>query len=250
MQDKLTLINGIGGALASGGDEWPLEKLVETAIDGLRPPSEGTRRDLATAYVTRLVEDEEFRTTETIGPPEVQHPGIMPESVVTQLKPQDEYSTETLVQFVKTDPRFEKARPEYLDALQNDSLVAKDSLSHLLHEAQVFYYREPPRIWRLHGDDGVLSIVSNELTSQLIHSGALNPEDNKGAVRRAVNIVSSELFAVKNARESGPMDHHAYHVAILGRCRRRIQDAARSRLVREGVLANMARVVLWNGPKP
>ena len=64
-------------------------------------------------------------------------------------------------------------------------------------------------------------------------------KDDRGKVNHFMNIVAADFFAVDNAQEGGPMDHHAYHVAILGRCRRRLQALTRAMLVDAGLLAGM-----------
>jgi hypothetical protein len=96
---------------------------------------------------------------------------------------------------------------------------------------------------------GVLSIVANELLGQLRHgkdSGGLGENgfrDVLSNIHRAMNIAAQEVFAIDSATNNGPMDHHAYHIAILGRCRTRLQRRAVAYLVEKNVLLGMAALL-------
>jgi hypothetical protein len=51
------------------------------------------------------------------------------------------------------------------------------------------------------------------------------------------------LFGVDNADEGGPMDHPAYHIAIIGKHRHRLQAMAHAMLIKDGLLG--ASIQKW-----
>jgi hypothetical protein len=242
--DRLTLQNGMGIAIAAGAD-LTNEQEIERVIDRLVPSATGTRRDHARKYVKDLRSNPLFRDNEILATNIQREAQINPEVVVTRLKPQETYSDEVLEQFVTLDSRYAHMRQEYIDGLK--TRIGRDTAARELHAVQIINYREPPRLWKLQGPHnppeqrGALKIVAYEMNEQLLKSGALNPAD-RGRAIATMNAVATEFFGVASAEDNGPMDHHAYHVAILGRCRRKLQALARAKLTRNGTLANIARL--------
>jgi hypothetical protein len=239
-QDRFGIINGMGEALALGADLHD-ETEIARIVGSLRPEATGARREQAQKYACRLRDVRVFRDDELLAVGIEREAAANPESVLTQLKPQDAYPTEMLLRFVKTDGRFASDRQIYLDALDRGDTIASKSVALILHDVQRAYYREPPRTWRLQGDGGVLRTIAGELSYQLIASGSLPPQE-RGEVNKAVNIVTSRFFGVADAKEGGPMDYPPYHVAILGRCKRRLLALAHAHLTRNGKLPFHARV--------
>jgi hypothetical protein len=245
MVDKLTLQNTMGEALAIGV-QLNNDGEIETILDKLDPEATGERRERAKSYVENLRDRPEFRATELLATDIEREAQINPETVLTRLKPQSSYDTHTLEQYIHQDARFAANRQQLLDDLQN-SVSVRNLISQILHDTQIVNYREAPRVWRLQGpakppeDRGVLRIVAGELSHMLITAGALNPKD-AGTVQIFMNDVAVKFFGVSGAEEGGDMDHHAYHVAILGRCRRKLQSLTRAQLTRKNILVNMARL--------
>jgi hypothetical protein len=240
-QDRLALMNQMGIALEQNVNLANPEE-IERIVSQLHPEAAGTRQRLAQKYVEKLRDDPVFRQEEVLCVRAEQESRSSPELVQTQLRPQDTYPINTLKHFVSTDFRFEKQRALYIESLNNNSPVVIDAVSQVLRLQQTILYKEPPRIWRLQGEGGALPIISGELTAQLLNTGLLS-QGHRGEVPRALNSVAAKYFGVEDAKEGGPMDHHAYHVAILGRCRQTLQNLTRAHLVRIGILPNLARLV-------
>jgi hypothetical protein len=158
-----------------------------------------------------------------------------PASVVVKLEPQDSYDVDILKRFVKNDPDYRDVWNQYCEELDKDSFVAKDALSKALRAIQIANYREPSRIRSLHEvGDGVFNELSGEVISDLRTAGQL-PHDIRN-IFKAIIGSATKLFGVAHAGKGGPMDHPAYHIAILGRYRRTIQSMARGRLICDGDL--------------
>lgn len=66
---------------------------------------------------------------------------------------------------------------------------------------------------------------------------------------KLTNAAAKILFGLTgehDARNGGPMDHPAYHIAILGTYRKVIQRMARGMLIREGHIAgNIDQFADW-----
>jgi hypothetical protein len=155
--------------------------------------------------------------------------------------------------WVAHEPDFRKYDlQELLRRLDNADRITIDLVADKLRVKQRENYRGTARVYKLQGppkgdDRGVLREVAAELAVDL-HNGGQAPED-RDVVPRYVSRAARVIFAIDNASDKGPMDHPAYHVAILGRLRRPIQAMARAMMIREGVLGpRLARLADYFQP--
>jgi hypothetical protein len=164
-----------------------------------------------------------------------------------RLHPQDEYDLDQLEQWVRNDPSYDKIRDVFLNSLtmarkpehKDDPSVrmAIFSISQRLRDTQIANYRPAARTRRLHGvkgEQGVLLEVAGELKQKLRDADQM-PE-NEGRVNEAMVGAAKMIFQIDDASEGGPMDFPAYHIAILGRYREKLQALARARLISDGDL--------------
>jgi hypothetical protein len=197
-------------------------------------------RERLTDYAKRLVEKPEFRQHEMAATDLITGFKERPANVMDRLYPQDQYDKEDLIRWVKTDSGYEGIRDEYLQELEAGKRIAIHSVSQRLRAVQVANYRPAARTRRLqgHGDKktkegrGVLPEVAADLI------GKLRDADQLCEIReieRAINGAANMIFQIE-AKEGGPMDHPAYHIAILGRYREKLQSLARARLISDGIL--------------
>jgi hypothetical protein len=246
--DKVRL-QALLGAAIEGGTDITDPRSVDYIVSNLdpQPPPNSKRHDQGVQYVIGLRDDPAFVRNEVLAANVAERLLREPVSVLSQLKPQDSYSTEMLRRFVQTDVQFVTRRPSILAALQQDDANVIDLLSKILRKLQQLCYREPPRVWPLQNEKGVagaVPIIGAELYQQLIGAGAM--QDTPSTKRLFWIILNQETaayFSVKNAEGGGDLDHHGYTVAILGRCRRDLQALTRAMLARRGLLPHIARLI-------
>jgi hypothetical protein len=214
------------------------ENNIGTTVSRLFPEAGDRVRAKCTEYGVKLI-DPEFRDYETIGSQLMNEAHHNPENVMDRLRPQEVYNLDDLKRWVRYEPRFAQLRQKYLDRIdENDELIIH-LISDSLRQVQISNYRPAARIYRLHGtksDPGVLPEVAGDLKANLNAAGQM-PEDG-GLVNQAMNSAAKALFDIGDASEGGPMDHPAYHIAILGKHRRRLQAMARGQLIRNGYLGS------------
>jgi hypothetical protein len=233
--DKYKIQAGIGKALMATGKSPDIEPLIERMF-----PTYGPRQiKKAVDYGTKLIDSGDFRDVETKASALINEFECSPVSVMEKLKPQDTYSIEALTRFVKSEPYYNGMWNAYIERLRSDppDAVVVHSVSKHLRNLQQETYRSPSRTRKLHGDrndPGVLKEVANELAKALYDAG--QAPDDRGEVPRAVIRAAKTLFDLHDASDDGPMDQPAYHIAILGRYRRDIQQMARGILISEGKL--------------
>jgi hypothetical protein len=139
-----------------------------------------------------------------------------------------------------------EVRDAYLDDLAKGHVPTTHAVQKLLHDEQAINYQPPARLRRLigtkeSGDLGVLNELANELYGQLMGSGH---KCSIGEVIKATIVAARTVFGFKkddDARNGGPLDLPAYHVAALTRYRSELQKIAYGNLVRWGVLGEAHR---------
>ena len=240
--EKFALQNMLAQTWSASGDIKPED--VNAAIQQAFPDCTGRLRDRMVKYATRLTADVNFRDQELNATDLFRQYQAVPESVVDKLLPQEEYDVETLKRWVKSDPTYKTIWPQCIEELDQGRVVTKELVSNVLRAVQESNYRSPARIYRLHGNEkGALTEVANELATQLYQANQA-PQD-KSLVPRKVITAANILFGVDNAEEGGPMDHPAYHIAIIGKHRRRLQAMAHAMLIKDGLLG--ASIQQWAG---
>ena len=212
---------------------------IEKIIDGKFPTQSPWIRDKLTEYGQRLMEPS-FRAEELVATPIFDRVARSPECVVDKLIPQEQYDTDTLSRWVRSDPLFQKTWNECINRIQSGDQLTIDMVSNQLRFIQNNNYRSPARTYDLNGF--VFENVANELSAALY--AAQQAPSNKGAVPAAIRASAKQLFDIDTAKDGGPMDQPAYHIAILGKYRRTLQAMARAILIREGtwpILQRLAR---------
>jgi hypothetical protein len=118
-------------------------------------------------------------------------------------------------------------------------------VSDRLRRTQQLNYRSPPARYPLNAkkqnEFGVLDDVARELAQQL-YAAQQEPPD-KGIVPATVRKAACRLFDISTARDGGPMDQAAYHIAILGKFRRTIQGMARAIMINNNIWPSLKRFV-------
>lgn len=235
--ERYRIQDGIGSALSENGAVTLND--VEPMVNRLFPNYGPRQIQKAVNYGNMLVLSKEFRDSETRASDLISGFTENPVSVMEKLKPQQTYSTEALVRFVKGDPSYNGMWSAYVSRLESDTPdeLIVHSVSERLRSLQQETYRAPARTRKLHGtadDPGVLKEVAKELASDLYI--AKQAPEYRGDVPRMINRAATILFGLPDAKEGGDMDHPAYHIAILGRYRRDIQRMARGFLISEDKL--------------
>ena len=243
--DKLHIMNGLGAVLAQGGDLSPAEspQVLEKIVQGLVPPASPRRAERAIDYGSRLLEKPEFRRRECFGSVDPDKP-LRIVDCTARLRPKASYKPEELIRYVQHDPQYTEDRTQIIDALQSDNPLIAKLISDNLRKEQRSLYREPGKTYRLNdkdGEAGVLTELQNSLCQRLIKSGALDPA-LRGEVFPAGHAAAQALFGVEDSKNDGPLDEHAYHVAIMGRYQEEIMDMATAILCRRGVLSNINKL--------
>jgi hypothetical protein len=238
----------IQGAMAQATE---LGAVKEADIDEIVGPlfaDAGSRlRKRSTEYAGKLL-DPEFRDRETLNTRLEKEIVLNPENVMNRLRPQDVYDPEDLMRWVRHDPRYKGYTDAYIARINQKDEIVIHAVSDALRKMQIANYRPPARTYRLHGtrnDPGVMIEIAGELKQHLDMARQL-PE-NIGEVNRAVIGAAKTLFDISDASEGGPMDHPAYHIAMLCKHRRRLQTMARGRLISEGLLGQALKRFATNG---
>jgi hypothetical protein len=186
-------------------------------------------------YATRLITKPNFRKREITLDPTRSEFKRQPANVMEKLKPQEKYETDDLVRWVRAAPQFDGMRDDFVQEIVEGRRTTIKLISNDLRDTQVAHYRTPSRTRNLQdkgGERGVLPEVSTELIGTL--RKADQPCD-AGAVMWAMNNAANIVFQIE-AGNGGPMDHPAYHIAILGRYRDVLQNLARATLISNGLL--------------
>jgi hypothetical protein len=232
----------LADALAASGAEKLTPELVRLAIDHspYRGANEAVRRKLI-QYAQELADEPALRQQELVAAPLIEEFKLRPACVMEKLHPQDRYEIEDLVRWVKNDPDYDGIRDEYLQGLKDGQRMAIHAVSQRLRDTQIANYRPAARTRRLQGHKeepkGVLPEVATELIGKLRQSAQ---ECDSGLVYKAVNGAANFIFQI-SADEGGPMDHPAYHIAILGRYRDTLQSLARGKLISNGSLGSQLK---------
>jgi hypothetical protein len=218
----------------TGADDVLTQKTVEDVI--VRWPISGKLREKLIEYGLSLAAPK-ARQKEIGAKSIVDKFKEKPACVMEKLQPQDKYEIDDLVRWIKSDPDYDDAhiRDEYIDQLRIGSKLAVHAVSQRLRDVQVANYRPAARTRRLqgHGDErGVLPELAAELWGKLKNA---DQACDIGLVNQAINGAANRVFQI-SAEEAGPMDHPAYHIAILGRYRDTLQRIARSQLIGDGQL--------------
>jgi hypothetical protein len=254
-EDKLRLMVGLSDVIEADPSNVVVEAnkgpTIERLIDTLKPEATGRRRQKAVDYVTNLIDVPAFRREETFAAALQAKFKTQPVDCTTHLKPKDFYEAEELTRFVMFNPRFAGLRERYKVRIDEDDDVTIDSLSQMLRDEQRLIYREPPRVYKLQGGpkiprEGVLSAIASNLSVWLRSCGEISDRD-RGTVFTAVNIAAQKVFGVDNAQNDGPLDQHAYHVAIMGKHRDSIERIALGLLAEWGTTPRIANLGWFNG---
>jgi hypothetical protein len=220
-------------------------ELVERAIGKLPYKDIPDRlRQKMLKYGRDLVEKPDFRKREIVASNIIEEFKQRPACVMEKLEPQETYDIEDLKRWVKNDPEYSELQDDYLHELATGVKTTIHSVSRRLRDTQIANYRPASRTRRLqgsrtiHGDDlGVLDEVAGELWGKLKTAGH---DCNPGEVKSALNWAANFIFQI-SAENGGPMDHPAYHNAIQGRYRGKLQDLTRSKLMEWGVMGDGLR---------
>jgi hypothetical protein len=234
--EKYQVQKSLADAFAASGGNILSTQLVELAID--QSPYRAVNDKLRTKlieYGQQLVDKPGLRQRELAAVPLVAEFTARPANVMEKLHPQEKYDVDDLARWVKNDPDYDELRDEYLQGLKSGSRMAIHAVSQRLRDTQIANYRPAARTRRLqgHGEDrGVLPEIAAELWGKLKAAGQ---QCDAGIVNKAINGAANFIFQI-SADEGGPMDHPAYHIAILGRYRDTLQSLARSKLIADGAL--------------
>jgi hypothetical protein len=237
--EKFQIQKSVSDAIAAMGGA-PQPGLAQLAIDHSPYNRSPERlRDKMVAYGQELMDKPEFRKNELAAAALIAEFKLRPANVMEKLEPQERYDVADLKRWVLNDPDYEDIKTEYLDELDKGNRIAIHGVSQRLRDTQIANYRPPAHIRRLqgskemYGDDwGVLPEIAAELYGKL---RASNQHCSIGEVNKAINGAANFIFQI-SADTGGPMDHPAYHIAILGRYREKIQRLARSKLIERGQL--------------
>lgn len=237
--DRLRALNGLASL--------PPEQLVcvlpadvDKIVCGINPTATPKWKAAAAKFIDKVLIDKSFRDEELFA---LKDDDGTVETVVTRLKPTAlaDYDMGDLIRYVRASPEYFDVRATYIADLESGSASVKHAVALALNKEQQRNYREPPRFRTLQKNNkeaGVLDDVANSLYMELQSAGLIT-YDNYKYVRTQVNKAAWTVFGIDSAANNGPMDHHAYHVAILGRCLSRIKNIARGALVKDGVLGNL-----------
>jgi hypothetical protein len=192
-----------------------------------------------------LAERPDFRGQEMTARGLVEAYARDPVCVAERLEPKNNYDVDTLKRWVRKNIPSEM-RDDYLDDLAAGRRTTIHAVQKLLHDEQVINYQPPARLRRLvgtkdSGDLGVLNEIANELYGQLMGAGH---KCSVGEAIKATIVAARTVFGFKednDARNGGPMDLPAYHIAALTRYRDELQKIAYGNLVRWGVLGEAHR---------
>jgi hypothetical protein len=236
--EKFQIQKSVSEAVAAAGAALP--GLAELAINQSQYSGSLERlRNKMIEYGQRLIDKEEFRKSEVAASRIIEEFKQRPANVMEKLEPQDKYDVEDLKRWVKNDPDYDELRADYIAELDAGTKTTIHSVSQRLRDTQIANYRPAARTRRLqgtkelYGDDwGVLNEIAAELHGQMKDS---NQYCEIREVNKAANGAANFIFQIR-ADNGGPMDHPAYHIAILGRYRDKLQRLARSRLIDQGLL--------------
>jgi len=227
----------IQGALAQAAETNALSKEnVESIVAPLFPDVGQRVRKRSIEYAAKLL-DPVFRDHETLNTQMVKEVVFNPENVMNRLRPQEVYDPEDLIRWIRHDPRYKGYTDRYIQRINDSDEIVIHAVSDALRKMQIANYRPPARTYRLHGhkgDPGVLIEIAGELKEHL--RGARQLPDNDGEVNKEIVGAAKMLFDITDASEGGPMDHPAYHIAMLCKHRRKLQAMARGRLITKGLL--------------
>jgi hypothetical protein len=242
----------IQGALADRlEDDGSINPEDIAAIVGrLFPDSNRNFLRKAESYASKIVSDPDFAERETTCISLDQYYANEPVDVTIKLHPQDQYDIEELRRHVKNNAFYKDLWQTYLDELNDGRLTAIHSVSDHLRSIQVLNYREPIRVRKLWGsaknggEKGVINELAGELGRDLELAGQIQLPQQLGIINKAIAGVAKTMFGLESASADGPMDHPAYHNAMTARYRRDIQAMARGRLIRDGEIARLKRLVM------
>lgn len=210
------------------------------------------RLNSAIEYSKDLLNNPSYKRRETTADNTTNKYKEQPVYVGLRLQPKDVYPADELIRFVKNDPEYSEKWQLYEERINNSDALVIEPIARHLRSIQEFTYREPVRMCKLHnrgnGPKGALTEVGDELNYDLQTAKQL-PDGGSGIVMKLTNAAAKILFGLTgehDARNGGPMDHPAYHIAILGTYRKVIQRMARGMLIREGHIAgNIDQFADW-----
>jgi hypothetical protein len=234
MVQKYKLQAEVHATLAKSGSVS--DSAIETIIAWHHGEYRNGQIDKARKYLDRL-RTPKFYEAETTARDLIERWTDRKVSVALNMEPQDHYETEDLVRFIR-DHRPLLGVTDWttlISRVRDGDKVSIEMTSEVLRKLQAQMYRAPTaKVRRLHGKDGVLTEVANELASNLYRAGQASPDQDKGTIPKLVNAAASHLFGLHDATEDGPMDRPAYHDAIIGRWRSEIQRIARGWFIQGG----------------
>lgn len=197
-------------------------------------------------YGTELLTNKKFRQEEMTSEPTLKANREAGLAVMAKLVPQDSFHPDALLEWAKSDDKFNARISELTDILSDPSHSAhhwaREAVGERLRQRQAENYRPLDRRYRLYNsrkpedDDllGVMTDVENELSQNLYKAGVTL--GSRGLVPAMVRASAKELYAVDSAEEGGALDNPAYHLAILLQHRRALQKMAFGKLVQGGHL--------------
>ena len=228
-----------------------LDDIIKTRYPDIGEPLQTRLRE----YGERLVSEPAFRDFELNATGYFDQYHSEPECVIDRLQPVDDYPVDLLKAWITHEPDFRNLDLQELHKrIDAGDAITLHFVSDKLRTKQKENYRGTARVYVLQGPvnppekRGALRQVAAELAEEL-HRAEQAPGD-KESTPRYVSRAAMEIFAIDNAADKGPMDHAAYHVAILGRLRRPIQAMARALMIREGILGpRLARFADYSQPQ-
>jgi hypothetical protein len=237
IQNELIRQAKIAGALT--------KELIDPVITTCFPDVNPGIREKLERYASRFVAEPDFREKEIYGEPD---PATRAEaiSVMDKLHPQQpsQYDLDVLRRYVKNSADYNASiRQQYLNGLDSPISsplyqVAFDAAGKQVNLAQTLNYKESPRLYTLNKKGGVFWELYSNLYQLLDASNTAYPKtpDFRKALYKAVGGATITLFDVGDAKDKGPLDYPAYHIAMKGRYHQTILNMARGMLIRQGLI--------------
>jgi hypothetical protein len=240
--DRLRLMHRLGLAQGQPIEGGLIDFVCGGGVSNGHQPPSPAKVERERNYVQQLISNPTFLRRELFGDDHETHV----ENVMKKLKPQEEYTKEELLAFIKENPTFKPKLAIYQERIESGDRIVIDLISHTLREEQKRLYREPGRTYTLQGEGGVLRKIGVEFGYMLLGQGAIDAEAHqRGEVFKAINTAASQLFGITDARNNGSMDQHAYHVAIQGRFYGDIVSKARLHLMKQGFMPGLSALAKY-----